>query len=620
MDDETTIVCKDITLELLFSNTFTVDFYQREYVWQTKQIEDLIIDLSSEFLKCWSPGDDLDSGLKYNPYFMGEIILSSKKKSPNDKSSNENSYLAVIDGQQRITTLTLLLIYLLNTYADVPDFPSDDVRKLIYKNKRGKMKFNLDIADRTNCMKGLYDNGTYTTQTDDSPSVKNIVDRYNDFKECWNSNIDKNNVVHFTYWLMEKVIFSIVTTNKDEFAYVIFETMNDRGLSLTQTEMLRSYLLAHISDDRKEEVMKNLDASIENLIKLGPKSNPDLEFFKFYFRSHLAEGTSQKKDSSSDFQQIGRGIHRWVKDKSQSLGLKDSDSYEDFISKIKFYSRAYIKLRDILKNRDAKNYLYAIVNDDYGFTLQPEPILASICYKDDDQTIEEKIKIVSKYLCKVLSWYVWSHKATGQSYLESPIFELCKKIRNKSISELNEILSTDPIELPDLSNVPYLNQMNKIKFRVLLSLITEIVASGSDESDYMLNKDKIEIEHIWSDHWEEHPEFKQKPDFDLTRNTIGDLLVLPKQFNASYGDSPYSVKVVHYIEQNILAQTLCAQKYENNPGFNTFKEDSGLDFKSYTTFDKQAISERTELYRQILLWNWGLAGSSEDTPESTPEN
>lgn len=151
-----------------------------------------------------------------------------------------------------------------------------------------------------------------------------------------------------------------------------------------------------------------------------------------------------------------------------------------------------------------------------------------------------------------------------------------------------------------------LNQQNNRKFKVLIALITEIVAKESGCSDYMLNRYNIEIEHIWSDHFEQHKdEFEQKTDFDNARNTIGDLLVLPKSFNDSYNDSPYESKVVYYIEQNILAQSLNELKYSNNPDFIKFKERSGLDFKPYSEFKHSAIRERTDLYRNILPWNWG---------------
>ena len=85
-------------LGALFQEKFTVDFYQREYVWEKKQLEDLINDLSNAFLKCWKPEDTTESVRSYDPYFMGEIVLSLK--------TGERS--AIIDGQQRITTFTFL--------------------------------------------------------------------------------------------------------------------------------------------------------------------------------------------------------------------------------------------------------------------------------------------------------------------------------------------------------------------------------------------------------------------------------------------------------------------------------------------------------------------------------
>ncbi len=584
-------------LKELFSDKFDVDFYQREYVWQAKQLEDLIMDLSNEFLKNWKESHTLKNVVQYDPYYMGEIVLSMKN---GDRS-------AVIDGQQRITTLTLLLIYLLRKYGDTEKFPKGDIEKLIYSDYFGEPLFNLDIDERKECMLALYKNGEYEVQNSDSISVKNIVDRYLEIENNWNERINENNIVSFVYWLKEKVMFSKVWTNSDEFAYVIFETMNDRGLSLTQIEMLRSYLLANINNEDRDQAMQIFDDVVRKLvnIKLTSKSKAEFEFFKMYFRGHFARDFSQAKNSKSDFVRIGKEFHRWVRDNNEMLALNNSSDYLEFIKRIKYFAEIYQKINDYTQERNTKDYLYLIVNSDYGFTLQPAVILASIAYKDDETTVDKKIKIVSKYLTKILTWRVWNHWMISQSALETPMYELCKKIRGKSIEEIKTILASAPIELPELNNAPTLNQQNRQKIKVLLALITEIVARESNESDYILNKPDIEVEHIWANHFELHTdEFDSENDFATTRNGIGDLLVLPKSFNASYGDEPYEVKVIQYFSQNILAQTLNAKKYENNPGFLNFKETSKLDFKSYSEFKRIAISERAELYKSILKWNW----------------
>ena len=278
----------------------------------------------------------------------------------------------------------------------------------------------------------------------------------------------------------------------------------------------------------------------------------------------------------------------------------------DFINQLDYFAQAYEKINSIIQSRNAKEYLYLIVNADYNFTLQVPLILSSIKYQDSNDVVEEKIKIVSRYLSKVLSYRVWNHWMISQSTLENSIYSLCKKIRNLSVEKLSNALDSNPLGAPELVNSPTLNQQNRSRIKVLLALITEIVASNSGESDYMLNKDEpVEVEHIWSNHYDQHlDEFSDEDEFANVRNNIGDLLILPKSFNASYGDSEYSIKVKQYFSQNILAQTLNKQKYENNPGFLCFKNTSKLEFEAYDEFKKINITKRAELYKQILIWNW----------------
>jgi len=579
----------------IFADKFDVDFYQREYVWQRKQIEDLVQDLSCEFLNHFHEGDPLRMVDAYAPYFMGEIVLSVK----------DGQKSAIIDGQQRITTLTLLLIYIYRRYMHLPNFPKGDVEKLICSDYYGTNMFNLDIPERKACMDALYAKGSYTPVSRDTVSVKTIVERYADIEECWNPAITEENAVHFVYWIKEKVMFSKVWTNSDKFAYVIFETMNDRGLSLTQVEMLRSYLLANIGQDNRDRALKLFDGVVKRLmeIKLSSKSKAEFEFFKMYLRGHYAEDFSQTKNSNSDFVRIGKEFHRWVRDNSSLVRLATSESFVDFIERIDFFSSVYTRINTLVTARDTVNYFYLIANSDYGFTLQPALILAAVNYRDLDSVVDEKIKIVSKYLTKLLSWRVWNQTMISQSSLEATIYEHCKNVRGKSCDELREYFRSQDDQ--PLQAAPQLNQQNNRRFKVLLAVITEIVARESGDSAYMLNGGEVEVEHIWANHFEWHQdEFSNEQEFASARNTIGDLLVLPKSFNASYGDDPYEKKVQHYLEQNPLAQSLNAKKYENNPGFLQFKARSGLPFRSYAEFKKSAIAERTELYKAILMWNW----------------
>lgn len=129
--------------ELLGGRKYAVDYYQREYKWQPKQVVELLDDLSKKFLDDYKLGDERDAVDGYGHYFLGSIIISQKEK--------QNF---IIDGQQRLTTLSLLLIYLHNLQRGRPD--QVKVEELIFSEKFSKKSFNLDVDERTPAMEALF--------------------------------------------------------------------------------------------------------------------------------------------------------------------------------------------------------------------------------------------------------------------------------------------------------------------------------------------------------------------------------------------------------------------------------------------------------------------------------
>ncbi len=118
--------------ELFTGVKYTIHYYQREYQWQTKQIEELLEDLTGEFRENYSEGDERSKVLEYGHYFMGSIVLTA----------DDN---AIIDGQQRLTSLTLLLIYLYHNLED--DEERGEVQQLIYSKKAGTKTFNIHVPE-----------------------------------------------------------------------------------------------------------------------------------------------------------------------------------------------------------------------------------------------------------------------------------------------------------------------------------------------------------------------------------------------------------------------------------------------------------------------------------------
>lgn len=118
-------------------------------------------------------------------------------------------------------------------------------------------------------------------------------------------------------------------------------------------------------------------------------------------------------------------------------------------------------------------------------------------------------------------------------------------------------------------------------------------------------KNGYEVEHIWSNHPDRHKdEFSHPNDFDEYRNLIGGLLLLPKSFNASYGDLSYREKQEHYYGQNLLARSLNAKAYEHDPGFLRFIQESQLPFRPHVEFKKADLDARQALYMKLAECIW----------------
>ncbi len=110
--------------ELLSGGSYGIDYYQREYKWGSKQLNELINDLSGRFLDDYQEGDKPKDVANYGHYFLGSIVVSKN-----------NEVRHVVDGQQRLTTLTLLLIFLNNLQKDKTQ--KVDIQPLIYADDFG---------------------------------------------------------------------------------------------------------------------------------------------------------------------------------------------------------------------------------------------------------------------------------------------------------------------------------------------------------------------------------------------------------------------------------------------------------------------------------------------------
>ena len=579
------------TIRQLLANTkYQLDYYQREYSWQAKHVTELLDDLNKVFLESYTEGDTLVDVPGYNHYFLGSIIISY---------TEGRRY--IVDGQQRITTLILLLI---NLYRSLEDGRlRDQVDQCIYSLSGGTEGFNLDVPEWHDLMKALY-TGTPFDESDQSESIQNIVLRYRDVVDYF--EIPDDAIPCFVSWLLENVYLVSIEAFDSKDAYVIFETVNDRGLPLTPTDMLRGYLLSNIDDPARRNVTSETwQRQVQTLQNIDKEDSTDA--IKAWLRSQHAK-------SIPDFDRIGSEFHRWVGERNKALGLTDTDSFATFIERdFAFYSDQYYRLR--LASRELTPGLECVYyNAQNNFTLQYPVLLAPLRVEDKEEDILSKIRITATYLDILIHRRIWNLQEIAQRSMADPMFAVMHAIRGADISKLSDMLykRLESESHPFANNSLFqLQNGNRRKIFLILARMTDYVGVQSGAStqyvDYLRSgKNRYEIEHIWANHFKYHTdEFSHESEFQAYRNRIGGLLLLPKSDNASSGDDPYDKKLGVYSGQNLLAKSLLEQTYRNNPGFRRFRENSGLNFRPHPEFKRADLDDRQNLYLRLAeqIWN-----------------
>lgn len=586
--------------ELLKGVKYSIDYYQREYKWHEKQIRELVDDLSDKFLEEYQPTHARSKVADYPHYFLGSIIISKK-----------DSVGYIVDGQQRLTSLTLLLVLLRNLQKEHAE--KVNVDELIFSERYGQKSFNLHVDERTPAMDALYE-GLPFDVTDRPESVQNLVQRYRDLEGYFREELRDAALPYFIDWLLENVHLVEITAYSDDDAYTIFETMNDRGLSLSPTDMLKGYLLANIDESKRTAANTRWRDRIRELNEAGKEVESDC--FKAWLRSQYATKIRERKKGAKpeDFDRIGTGFHRWLRDAAPIVGLKQSDDFFRFIDRdFDFYSRHYLRLIDAAE-RPVNGLEHVLYNAQQGFTLQYMLLLAPLRPDDSETVVIRKVGIVAQYLDILLTWRLWNFRTIAYSTMQYAMFVVMRDIRGLApdalAHKLYEFLSKED-ETFATNDRLRMHQQNRYALHRILARLTDFVEVQSGQPSRYLDyvsegKTRYEVEHIWADHPERHTgEFPHPADFAEHRNRIGGLLLLPKSFNASYGDLTYAEKLGHYNAQNLLARSLHAQCYDHNPGFIRFKEESGLSFAAHEQFNKADLEARSLLYRQIAerIWN-----------------
>ena len=254
------IVGKEYYLKHIFGDGFRffIPRYQRPYAWTTEQTEELLDDL-------WSAFTTDDQGVaKKDPYFLGSIVLIKEEHQP---------VAEVIDGQQRLTTLTILLSVLRHLQAADGDGLSDYLRQKGKPFEGTKDEYRLTLRPQD---AEFFEKHVQKADGLAALSALNPGGLKNDARRNIRANtlylLGKLNgkgtaqLSQLTQYILTKCLMVVVSTPDMESAYRIFSVMNDRGLDLSHSDILKAEVIGKIAGEANQDVYgKKWETAEENL-------------------------------------------------------------------------------------------------------------------------------------------------------------------------------------------------------------------------------------------------------------------------------------------------------------------------------------------------------------------
>lgn len=620
---------KTDTLEtILTRGKFEVDYYQREYRWGRKQIEQMLMDFYDTFRKYFDPANHgaPSEVQKYGYYYMGSIICT-----------NENTR-QVIDGQQRLTSLTLLLIYLRNLQNQTTGvhYLPVNIDGLIYKDNFGTMSFNLDVPERNDCMQALWDqNKAYTS---DNESNKNLLARYSDIEELFPDDLKGEALPYFIYWLKGKVLLLEIDTPSEDEAHTIFLTMNDRGLSLNSAEMLKAFIIQQVDEADRDSVNKVWQQNITHIKnafdseRSGIVKAEDVDFISAWLRAKYANSIRDTKKGAEDrdFELLGEKFHTWIRMNARTaMQLVQPKQYKELVTiEMTLMTNLYLRIKAFSETL-TKGFEAVFYNAHRDITYQNYLIMSAVRVDDAPAVVDQKIKMVATFIDIFASTRIFNYKKINWNTNKNLLFRVMCQIRNQDVTTIGIKLVSTLQRMSEKLDAIQNFELNQFTGRYMLHMLARLtdyvnvrMGLASQFENYVDRNPKTsyDIEHILPDDYATYKDlFNDEEDFQNNRRKFGNLILLTSDRNRSYQDMPYDQKVIQYMSDNILAQSLNAGAYQNNPKFLALGNEYG--FKAYAQFDKAAIRERLQLYTSLAksIWNFqiirDLAGGWDDATE-----
>ncbi|WP_439287638.1 DUF262 domain-containing protein [Lonepinella sp. BR2904] len=600
-------------IDKVFANTpYYIDFYQREYKWTSEPVKRLLDDIFYKFNEVYQknrnlPPDEQIVDSKYPWYYLNTYVTNTI-----------DGRVYIVDGQQRLTTLTLILI---NLYHKTSLYDSqlfgwvED--KICGRSGYGKT-FWMRHESHLSTLESIFEEKVDNTNTDSGLTAENMVKNYKTIKTWIDQNIeDKNQLETFIFYFLRRLVLINLSVEQTDVP-MVFEVINDRGVRLKPYEILKGKLLGQIDKillDKHQynQLWENKTRAINQL-----SDDETDRFFRFYLKARFSQNRNDAKRYDGDYHRL-----MFSNDFQQHLKLDHNpQGVMDFLSKdFTYFSNLYVKLSMRLKNDNKGGFAFNRLNNIDGVLL----LGLSVC-KINDLDEDNKINKVAHETDRLFSLMQLQNIYESNSFQES-LYNIASKIRDsdtdsiryafdeeltKALTEKRNATTYEPLTYSLFKTAgDNLNTRFKRYFFARIDgflseqFKVEMRHSYEDLVTKTGAKTGFHIEHILSKNEENQKYFPDEDTFLVERNRLGGILLLKGKDNISSSNEIYQQKLKTYSGTLLWNETLREDFYKSNLDCERFKKEYDLkELIPIDKFDNEALENRHILLFKIARMIW----------------
>lgn len=503
------------TVRELFTKEYIIPDFQRPYSWEREQCDKLWDDVI----------DFIENNNSVEKYFLGNIIVHPY----------ENK-LAVIDGQQRLTTLMLFIKALHNIAGTVGALEEClKIKDPLTSKFIDKLKIESEVIDDDkNALNDIIFNSGENLK-EENLLKKNFKFFYEKINSWWKqSNNSTENLNKLILRFLDNIVVLPIECGSQDDALIIFETINNRGMALSDSDIFKAKLHSFsMKDNKKDEFTKRWNSLKEH---------------EWLFRIHMHILRAEKKD-------VGReiGLRNYFEDKQILSNWK----------KVLYSLEIYHAIDNTWECSDEISIWWLIL-DTYPNIYWTYPLYVFLHkygkFENEEFTLEKEIEIEFINLLRTLTKYLFIKGLLHNSVnsIKDTIFKICRAIDSEEDYSIYISQNLSEEELKEFDKKIEKNHGRYLRGFVLLSAYLNENQNKSDFFDVISNN--YHVEHILPKSWNHYDSWTEET-YEENINKLGNLVPLEWKINIKAQNEFFSRKQMKYQDSKIQdVQELLALK------------------------------------------------------------